>query len=190
MLLWKFTPEQPPQHNFITHCLLTEEETVLGGAVISKNEKELSEERGGLSIHVTEGQKTEKVMSSLQHSPRNVLRVAGILFSNQCYQMCTATIPRLSSQGSKVETKCLWQRLSNVYLPVAHAPLNKTFFVPAVVLQHTSLLKLPVGGSGMFCLYHFPGMVRWKGTKQELDMHPTNWGYCLVHISFVSSQEV
>lgn len=56
---------------------------------------------------MTAGQKAEKVMSSLEHSPRNVLRVAGILFSNQCYQMGTTTVPHLSSQGSKVVIKCL-----------------------------------------------------------------------------------
>lgn len=87
MPLGNFTPGHPSQHNFMMDCLLTEEETVLGGAVIS--EKELSEERSSLFIPCDsrakrEGGSGDEVLSSLHGSPRNVLSVVGIGFGNCC----------------------------------------------------------------------------------------------------------
>lgn len=103
-------------------CLLTEEETVLGGAVIS--EKELSEERSSLFIPCDsrakrEGGSGDEVLSSLHGSPRNVLSVL-------VTAVRTAKIPHLLSQGSKVVIKAFsaHHRLSNTYLPVANASLN------------------------------------------------------------------
>lgn len=78
---------------------------VLGGAIISKNEKELSEERGGLSMsHVSRPEGREQAVSSKQ--PQKCFEGC-----RGCYCLwvllegCTAKIPHLLSQGSKVVIK-------------------------------------------------------------------------------------
>lgn len=113
MLLWKLNPGQPSQHNFIKDCLLIEEEMVLGGAVISENQKRALRGKGWSICPMWQqgkgggmgGWAGNKLMSTLCYNTGNILRVAGIVFGNQCYQICPAKIPYLPSQGSKVVIK-------------------------------------------------------------------------------------